>query len=184
MDIDGFWQLIEEARAGQGAPADADAVAQAAVPLLATLGETGILDFDAVQGQLSDQAYRWDLWAAAYVIRGGCSDDGFDYFRGWLQAQGRGVWESALADPDTLADLVGRGLDAESVDGEVMTAAASAAYAELTGDEDAFLDAVLQREARAEGADGDPSGEEFDFDDPVQLRARLPRLSAIFLPEG
>ncbi|HJY61469.1 MAG TPA: hypothetical protein VJ418_34230 [Streptosporangiaceae bacterium] len=27
-------------------------------------------------------------------------------------------------------------------------------------------------------------GEDFDFDDPQQLRRHLPRLSAIFLPDG
>ncbi|MFC9245678.1 DUF4240 domain-containing protein [Streptomyces sp. NPDC057136] len=45
------------------------------------------------------------LWAAAYVINGGCSDDGFDYFRGWLIAQGREVFERTAADPDALAEV-------------------------------------------------------------------------------
>jgi hypothetical protein len=30
-----------------------------------------------------------DQWGAAYLANGGCSDDGFDYFRGWLIGQGR-----------------------------------------------------------------------------------------------
>ena len=38
-----------------------------------------------------DDSYRWDLWGAAYLANGGCSDDGFDYFRGWLIGQGRKV---------------------------------------------------------------------------------------------
>ncbi len=50
-------------------------------------------------------SYRWDLWGAAFVINGGCSDDGFDYFRGWLMLQGRDVWEAALRDPESLADV-------------------------------------------------------------------------------
>jgi hypothetical protein len=45
------------------------------------------------------------LWAAAYVINGGCSNDGFEYFRGWLIVQGREVFEHVVADPGTLADL-------------------------------------------------------------------------------
>lgn len=44
-------------------------------------------------------------WQAAYLINGGCSDDGFEYFRGWLLTQGREVFERAVALPDTLADL-------------------------------------------------------------------------------
>ncbi|MFE5591185.1 DUF4240 domain-containing protein [Streptomyces sp. NPDC056549] len=33
---------------------------------------------------------------AAYMVNGGCCDDGFDYFRGWLIAQGRNVFERAV----------------------------------------------------------------------------------------
>lgn len=43
--------------------------------------------------------------AAASLILGGCSDDGFEYFRGRLIAQGREVFERSVADPDSLADL-------------------------------------------------------------------------------
>jgi hypothetical protein len=50
-------------------------------------------------------SYRTPLWAAAYVVNGGCSNDGFDYFRGWLIVQGREVFEHVVADPDALADL-------------------------------------------------------------------------------
>ncbi|MFF5497583.1 DUF4240 domain-containing protein [Streptomyces aquilus] len=38
-------------------------------------------------------------------MNGGCSDDGFDYFRGWPIAQGREDFERATADPDALAEL-------------------------------------------------------------------------------
>ena len=50
-------------------------------------------------------SYRSSLWAAAYVINAGCSDDGFGYFRGWLMFQGRETFGQAVADPDSLADL-------------------------------------------------------------------------------
>ena len=45
------------------------------------------------------------MWGAAYVIHGGCSDDGFEYFRRWLISRGRKAYEAALADPDSLAQL-------------------------------------------------------------------------------
>jgi hypothetical protein len=48
---------------------------------------------------------RSSLWAAAYVINGGCSDDGFDYFRAWLMLQGQGTFGQAVADLDSPADL-------------------------------------------------------------------------------
>lgn len=51
-------------------------------------------------------AYSWDLWGAAYVINGGCSDDCFEYFRRWLISQGQLVFEEAKSNPDALADLI------------------------------------------------------------------------------
>ncbi|WP_411152717.1 DUF4240 domain-containing protein [Streptomyces sp. A30] len=42
------------------------------------------------------------LWATPYMINGGCSDDGFDYFRGRLIVQGRDPFEQALANPGAL----------------------------------------------------------------------------------
>ena len=74
-------------------------------------------------------SYRWDLWGAALVINSGCSDDGFDYFRGWLMLQGRNVWEAALRDPESLADVSFEG-DAECEDALYV---ASKAYEHVAG---------------------------------------------------
>ena len=39
------------------------------------------------------------------MIHGGCSDDGFEYFRRWLVSRGRTAYEAARANADSLADL-------------------------------------------------------------------------------
>ena len=62
-----------------------------------------IISFEVAFHRYLNEAYTWDLWGAAYVIHGGCSDDGFEYFRRWLVSRGRDVYEAALADPDSLA---------------------------------------------------------------------------------
>jgi hypothetical protein len=36
-------------------------------------------------------------------VNAGCSDDGFEDFRGWLIAQARQVYQASLQDPDSLA---------------------------------------------------------------------------------
>ena len=85
---------------------DGDCQAQTA-QLVAALGQRSVvevLDWDRIQDELWVESYRRDLWGAAYLINGGCSDDGFDYFRGWLLGQGQAIWQAALADPDSLAD--------------------------------------------------------------------------------
>ena len=52
------------------------------------------------------QAYSWDLWGAAHILNGWASDAGFEYFRCWLISRGREVFESALADPESLAGMI------------------------------------------------------------------------------
>ena len=49
-------------------------------------------------------AYRNDLWALAYVVMGGCSDDCFTDFRTWLVTRGKSVFVEALRSPDSLCD--------------------------------------------------------------------------------
>jgi hypothetical protein len=126
---------------------------------------------------LSD-AYRQDLWGAAYLINGGASDDGFDYFRGWLLAQGRETWEAALADPDSLADVVDEDLGEgfEGFEGEGMLSVARHAYESATGSDQGYWDAV---EAAGIDTPDIPVGEHFDFDDSSEMESRYPLLAGL-----
>lgn len=126
MDKTLFWQLIDDARreagpSGEVAPLLVDKLAQREVGEIMRWTQF----FDAYQ-KLS---YKNQLWAAAYVINGGCSDDGFDYFRGWLTAQGKDVFLRALADPDSLADLE---IEMDEAYDEDMLAAGYEAYFKKT----------------------------------------------------
>ncbi|MEZ6185682.1 MAG: DUF4240 domain-containing protein [Planctomycetota bacterium] len=49
-------------------------------------------------------AYRNDLWAVAYTVLGGCSDDCFADFRTWLVGCGRDRYERAPRQPDSLCE--------------------------------------------------------------------------------
>jgi len=97
--------------------------------ILSGRSSTEIEAFARDEETLIRTSYRWDLWGAAFVINGGCSDDGFDYFRGWLMLQGRDVWEAAMRDPESLAGVSLEG-DAEC---EVALYAASKAYERVAG---------------------------------------------------
>ncbi|MFG1677402.1 DUF4240 domain-containing protein [Micromonospora sp. NPDC049282] len=185
MNRETFWEIVERSRAEVGDTRHASSAATVArhlVAQLTALGPSTAVEFQHVYDSLDQETYRWDLWAAAYLMRGGCSDDGFDYFRGWLIAQGRAVWEQAVADPDSLAG-VGVDPDDDLVECEEMVAAAGDAHAASTGDDEAFWEALEQTEGDDEPtASADPAGEDFDFDDDEQMRARLPRLAAIYRP--
>src|SRR5438874_13773229 len=73
-----------------------------------------IIQWNHIFDRLAARAYTVDLWGAAYLINGGASDDGFYYFRCWLIGMGRDVYEVAVAHPDSLADVVDPGIDAEA----------------------------------------------------------------------
>lgn len=181
MDEDGFWGLVEDARASvDDTVADPDGVADALTKALGAARTEEIVGFGSVLARLQVESYRWDLWAAAYLINSGATEDGFDSFRGWLIAQGREVWDAAMADPDSLADVVDedRPEGFEGFDGEGMLHVGSHAYKNVTGDDAAYWKAV---DAEAPDTPDLPAGPELDFDDADELESRLPRLAALYI---
>ncbi|WP_432943860.1 DUF4240 domain-containing protein [Kribbella sp. CA-253562] len=183
MDSDGFWGLVDAAREQvDDTVADPDGVADALVKELSGLPAEEIAGFGVRLELLMGQAYRWDLWGAAYLLNGGMGDDGFDHFRGWLIAQGRETWEAALADPDSLADVIDEDLDDTSdlFDGEAVLAVGAEAYSAVAGSEKAYWAAV---DAGTPDSPDVPAGEEFDFDDKGELAVRFPRLAALYLED-
>jgi hypothetical protein len=129
MDIDTFWELIRKSR--RGATQDCEQITENLTARLEKLEPAEIISFDEHMGNLLDQAYRWDLWAVAYIINGGCSDDGFLDFRGWLIAQGKEFFEQVMADPETAA----RRVRDEEIECEAILGPWYDAYINKTGEE-------------------------------------------------
>jgi Protein of unknown function (DUF4240) len=121
-----FWQLVEDAR--DEAEGDCDGMAEALQRRLFERPVDEIVAFDKILHAMLGRANRTDLWGAAYLINGGASDDGFIYFRGWLIAQGQEVFEAALANPDSLADVAEEDSECEAMIGIDWTV-----YEEQTG---------------------------------------------------
>lgn len=100
MDNPSFWKLIDASRRKAGGdPGEQLEVLQSQ---LEKLSAAEIVDFDRIFTEYWVRAYTWDLWAAAYIIGGGCSDDGFADFRGGLISRGEKVYERSLANPESL----------------------------------------------------------------------------------
>ena len=179
MDTGDFWAIIETARASAG---DSRPFDEALVDHLATRSEQEILDYQEKFDEAQQALYRWNVWAAAYLIGGGCSDDSFMDFRAGLIAQGRDWYQKAADSPDSLAghpavvSAARRPWD-NPLFYEKVNYAASYAFERVSGDDHAFYDALDSREER----DHAPSdmGEDFDFDDEQEMRRRLPRLYAL-----
>ena len=100
VDTDGFWDLIEAARVSAvgGKPFH-----EMLADLLAARTEHEILDYQEKFDEAHQALYRWDMWAAAYLIGGCCTDDSFMDFRAGLIAQGRDWYQKAADSPDSLA---------------------------------------------------------------------------------
>lgn len=167
-----FWKYIEDAHSDAGG--DTEQQSELLIERLSLLPEAEIMEFERHFNAREKESYSWNLWGAAYLINGGCSDDGFDYFRGWLIAQGRTVFENALKDPDTLADVVTREEAAEgNVEAEDMLYVAMYAYRKRTGRE--LYDDMDQTPVSP--APPEPTGDAWEDDD--DLDARYPRLAAL-----
>ena len=160
-----FWNLFAAARkeAGDDATYENDGP-QILQDLLENLPAAEIADFDRIFNEKYYAAYRWDLWAAAYIIGGGCSDDGFMDFRSELISRGQAVYEAALKNPESLADVE------PSVEGlEGWQYVAGRAYATKTNGQEIPDTGVRQAE--------DPAGERWEEDDVYSL---YPKLAAKF----
>ena len=103
MDDDRFWAFIGAARDAAGD--DVEDRVSGLEQVLLNHHPDEVAEFRRKYDEMLARAYRWDLWGAAHVINGGCSDDGFRYFRDWLISEGEAVYEAALADADSLADV-------------------------------------------------------------------------------
>jgi hypothetical protein len=106
MDLNLFWQLIADSK--KNAKNQGDQIKKLR-QLVTNLSPQQIIEFDKIVWGRMAKSYHRDLWLAFYVIRGGCSDDSFDYCRQWLILRGREVFDRALKNPDSLADLDNHG---------------------------------------------------------------------------
>ncbi|MEP3889937.1 MAG: DUF4240 domain-containing protein [Hellea sp.] len=97
MSDKNFWSIIDKTKAD-----DQDTQSQQLKVHLSQLSKDDLIAFEAVYRAKLSKAFHWDLWAAAYIINGGCSDDGFDYFCDWLISRGQKVYVDALENPETL----------------------------------------------------------------------------------
>ena len=169
MDTNTFWRIVDRARAVNPVNPEVEAAAK-----LSRLSLEQIVAFEDIFDQMTNAAYTMDLWGAAYTINGGASDDGFYYFRCWLIGMGRDIYGKAMADPDTLADVVSPTWDAEGIDAEAeIYAAAHRAWMQVTGQPDTAPYPTRSETTALVGQD-------WDFDDAELMRRKLPRLSAMY----
>lgn len=161
-----FWSIMDATGRYEAEP---KAQLAALRESLGALSATEVLGFrDAFDRQMR-RAYTWDLWGVAYVMHGGASDDGFEYFRRWLISKGSTQFERVLANPDGLGD--GLHPDIEGIlEFEEISYVAAEVWSEKTG---LTFDEMPPSPAWIEPG-AEPDGEPFD-ESPAALAARFPK---------
>jgi hypothetical protein len=103
MEEDKFWEIIETTKSKS--LGDYEKQQSELEKELLKLTAKEVLEFDNKFRTLRGEIYNWDFWAAAYIINGGCSDDCFSDFRGWLIGQGKSIFNNAIKNIETLSEL-------------------------------------------------------------------------------
>jgi len=99
MAQDQYWRLVEDSIKNS---VDQETQLSYLVASLRKLSPAEMVGFRLRTDKLLFDTYNSEMWCAGYLMNGGCSDDGFEYFRLWVISRGRDVYEMAKADPDSL----------------------------------------------------------------------------------
>lgn len=105
MDEEQFWAIVQTAVDEAGD--DEDEYLEVVKRELSKLSLKEMIGFRLRTDKLLYDSYTSEMWCAGYLMNGGCSDDGFEYFRLWVISRGRKVYEAAMANPDNLIDYIG-----------------------------------------------------------------------------
>lgn len=175
MSEDQFWELLEAAhKKGE----DWEEQLEWLTAKVSKMPVIDIIQFDYHFNQNYYKSYTSDLWAAAYIIMGGCSDDSFDYFRAWLLFLGKEPYENALRNPESIIPYL-KELEDEVPEFEDFLYCASMAFEEKTDlDQDDYLNLYW----RLSGDDYKQPVMEFDWDedDEEGLRKKFPLLWKLY----
>lgn len=168
MTREQFWNIIEAVNEQAGS--EPDEKLEALGRAVHQLNPDDVVDFQTHFETFMAEAYRWDLWAAAYIIQGGCSDDGFTDFRACVIMQGQEVFAAAITKPDSLVDV-----DLEDAENELgfegYQYVAGQIYEEKTGKELPLNDVECPN---------DPVGENWNEDDTEDLKRICPNLFKMY----
>lgn len=166
MNEDIFWQIIADSRRGDPSQEEQQ---EKLTAKLASLTPAEIIGFHLTMDRLLDDIHTSSTWCAAYIMNGGCSDDGFDYFCAWVLSLGKETYYVAKKDPDNLVSVMQE--DSDEHEFEDMLYVATEAYETKTGK--SIYDQLPQLNRK--NADVEI---EWDEEDPESMQKICPRLFA------
>lgn len=172
MNEDQFWAIVQKAVDEAGD--DDDEYLEVVMHELSKLSLKEMVGFRLRTDKLLYDSYTSEMWCAGYLMNGGCSDDGFEYFRLWVISRGRKVYEAALANPDNLIDYIAEDSDMDFFEFELFWYAAIDAFEEAT---DADLYDYIDDDNFTTREGNYPNFEfNWDEEDPESMKKLCPRL--------
>lgn len=172
MNEEQFWAIVQKAVDEAGD--DEDEYLEVVMHELSKLSLKEMVGFRLRTDKLLYDSYTSEMWCAGYLMNGGCSDDGFEYFRLWVISRGRKVYEAALANPDNLIDYIAEDAEVDFFEFELFWYAAIDAFEEAT--ETDLYDYIDDDNFTTR--EGNYPNFEFNWDeeDPESMKKLCPRL--------
>ena len=172
MDEEQFWAIVQTAVDEAGN--DEDEYLEVVKRELSKLSLKEMIGFRLRTDKLLYDSYTSEMWCAGYLMNGGCSDDGFEYFRLWVISRGRKVYEAAMANPDNLIDYIGDDDEMDFFEFELFWYVALEAFEEAV---DAELYDYIDDE-NFKTSEGNYPNFEFNWeeDEPESMQKLCPRL--------
>lgn len=172
VDEEQFWAIVQTAVDEAGD--DEDEYLEVVKRELSKLSLKEMIGFRLRTDKLLYDSYTSEMWCAGYLMNGGCSDDGFEYFRLWVISRGRKVYEAAMANPDNLIDYIDDDAEMDFFEFELFWYVALEAFEEAV---DAELYDYIDDE-NFKTCEGNYPNFEFNWeeDEPESMQKLCPRL--------
>lgn len=94
-----FWNIVDSSVKNTK---NQDAQEKFLVKEIEKLTPKQIIGFRLRTDKFLYDTYNSEMWCAGYIMNGGCSDDGFEYFRNWIISRGKDTYYKAKENPDSL----------------------------------------------------------------------------------
>ncbi len=130
LDENLYWTIIDKSLKSTSNQDDQE---QFLISEIGNLTPKQMIGFRLRTDKLLYDTYNSEMWCAGYIMNGGCSDDGFEYFRNWVISRGKETYYKAKENPDNLIDEVDSEL--EMYDFESFWYVALEAFKQKTGKE-------------------------------------------------
>ncbi len=99
LDEEKFWQIVSASL--ENSPNE-EKQEEKLIDEIANLSPKEMIGFRLRTDKLLYDSYNAEMWCAGYIMNGGCSDDGFEYFRNWVISRGKKTYYEAKENPDSL----------------------------------------------------------------------------------